>query len=548
MAGLSLWADIRADDATIAGQPRRLPPGSRIVFCGDSITGQGGGWIDAGFCFQMEWALEKQHPGASYTLVPLGGSGHGVASWTGLERDSRTAEVMLDVKSVGVKASLDRPADVLVVMLGMNDVLAPYVGADDAALDRWIGGYRQLVTSLQERTRPRVTAICTITMYTEDPASFKNRMIGRMNERLHGLAKDLGAVLLPTGEACWEVQSLGRQRDPAFHVTTDMIHLNHLGNQAVAVGMLRGLGEDEAARLLLEERIRPALARLTAGDLGISYEVTPQAEPDAFLIRTWCMADGKDPAEPPVVRLVPPQGWTVTPDECTGCSGVFTAKGPADRWNTMLRVQAHAGTTSHTRDIAIAAPWLVAAGLVQPWKQSPALAFDPETAVTPIDRVIEAGGDFTGAIDLGKGQTLRWQRLHPSVNLTGGADPASIDYAAVTNGENFEGGYATRRIRSERERPVKLVLSTSGLAARLFLTVWLNGRMLYQHDLTDDPRYKTARQVTIDAVLRAGDNTLVIKSNHCTWQWQFAAALRGEGGDDLADLRYDTHVADRARE
>ena len=463
----------------------------------------------------------------------------GVGNWIGVEKNSRTTEAMLDVKEVGVKANLDQPADVLVVMLGMNDVLAPYIGGTDADLDTWRDAYRQLVKALQERVHPKVTAICTITMYTEDPSSYKNRQIGRMNERLRGLAQALGAVVLPTGEACWEVQSLGRQHSPEFHITRDFIHPNPIGNQAVAIGMLRGLGEEEAARLLLEERVKPALLKLSADQPTISSEIVPQDEPDTFVIRTWWTPSGKAGSETPTVRLVAPDGWAVTPAECTGPAGGFTVKGRVDRVNTVFRAEGKAGEDTRTREIAIAAPWLVAAGLVQQWKQPP-LEFDPTTAVTPIDQAIEAEGDFLGDIDVGKGQRLIWQRLHPSVNLTGGADPGSVDYAAVTNGGTFEGGYAARWIRSDRERPATLELSTSGLAARIHLTVWLNGRVVYQSDLTTDPQRKPTGTVAVNASLRAGENTLVIKSNHCNWQWQFSANLRGAEGDDLADLRYAT--------
>ena len=133
------FAALLATPATAAAQTAAGPhaglANARVVFCGDSITGQGGGWLGAGYCFQMEWALKQRHPDATPKLVALGGSGMGVGNWIGVEKNSRTTEAMLDVKEVGVKANLDQPADVLVVMLGMNDVLAPYIGGTDADLD-----------------------------------------------------------------------------------------------------------------------------------------------------------------------------------------------------------------------------------------------------------------------------------------------------------------------------------------------------------------------------------------------------------------------------
>ena len=138
------FAALLATPATATAQPAAGPAAgphaglatARVVFCGDSITGQGGGWLGAGYCFQMEWALKQRHPDATPKLVALGGSGMGVGNWIGVEKNSRTTEARLDVKEIGVKANLDQPADVLVVMLGMNDVLAPYIGGTDADLDK----------------------------------------------------------------------------------------------------------------------------------------------------------------------------------------------------------------------------------------------------------------------------------------------------------------------------------------------------------------------------------------------------------------------------
>jgi len=136
---------------TLAGAPPR-PPGAggadaetrqaRVVFVGDSITGLGGGWINTGFTFPMRAALQAIYPGCEPKLLALGGSGMGVDSWLSLARDPLDTERFLDVKDVGVKATLGEPADVLVIMLGMNDILAPYIGDTPADLDGWREHYR----------------------------------------------------------------------------------------------------------------------------------------------------------------------------------------------------------------------------------------------------------------------------------------------------------------------------------------------------------------------------------------------------------------------
>lgn len=72
----------------LAGQVEEAAQGeTRVVFIGDSITGQGGGWLDTGYVFKMREALSAVHPERTHNLVPLGGSGMGVSSWLALARD-----------------------------------------------------------------------------------------------------------------------------------------------------------------------------------------------------------------------------------------------------------------------------------------------------------------------------------------------------------------------------------------------------------------------------------------------------------------------------
>lgn len=534
-----------ASEAGAASDSKILNETSRIVFVGDSITGQGGGWLGAGYCFQMEAAIKKAHPGAKPQIVALGGSGMGVGSWLFTEKASQTTESMLDVKDVGVKANLDQPADVLVVMLGMNDVLAPYIGGTDADLDKWIVQYRELVVALRERAKPKVTAIATITPYTETPDSYKNRQLERMNQRLRVMAKELDALVLPTGEACWEVLRLGRQVDPDFHVTRDLIHPDPIGNTAVAIGMLRGLGDEASAKTLLEDQVKPGFAKMAADKPTISYEVVPQTDstkandPASFVVHYWWTPTQDATAASANVKLIVPTGWSVTPESNQGASGSFTVKGKPDQLRNILSLEGQNGAEKRRREVMIPAPWRVASGMVQEWKQPP-LAFDPVRSVTQIDLAIEKGENFTAPITLKKEQTLTWQRLYASSSLAGGSDPGNVDFTAVTNGDTFEGGYAARWIQSDRQRSVKLHLSGGGLAARIYLTAWLNGKKVYENDITTDPITREAGRVSVEVQLQGGQNTLVIKSNHVNWQWQSFASFVGLNGDDLADLRYST--------
>jgi len=54
-------AAIAADSATLNGN-------ARVVFIGDSITGQGGGWLGAGYVFKVREALSAAYPDAKPDL------------------------------------------------------------------------------------------------------------------------------------------------------------------------------------------------------------------------------------------------------------------------------------------------------------------------------------------------------------------------------------------------------------------------------------------------------------------------------------------------
>lgn len=61
-----------------AAEPACRSGNARVAFIGDSITGQGGGWLGAGYVFKIHEALSAIYPDGEPDLVPLGGSGMGV--------------------------------------------------------------------------------------------------------------------------------------------------------------------------------------------------------------------------------------------------------------------------------------------------------------------------------------------------------------------------------------------------------------------------------------------------------------------------------------
>ncbi|MBI5800820.1 MAG: hypothetical protein HZA92_08880 [Verrucomicrobia bacterium] len=245
-----------------AADPACRSGNARVVFIGDSITGQGGGWLGAGYVFKIREALSAVYPDGKPDLVPLGGSGMGVGAWLSLARDAGIQRRELDVKGVEVAAALSQPADVMVVMLGMNDVLAPYVSDTDASLDQWISNYRELVGLLSVRLKPKVIALAGITPQTEAQDTPKNRVMARMNQRITALAEQLNARALPTSATYWEVLAQGRNTQADFTLAGDRIHPNSTGHIAVALAMLKGLGEEKAAAWLRQERLAKPLSSL----------------------------------------------------------------------------------------------------------------------------------------------------------------------------------------------------------------------------------------------------------------------------------------------
>ena len=533
----SAKAEAPVQAAQEAGKPALQAGNAKIVLVGDSIISLVRRLGERLYAYQLEDALKATYPESSPNIIALGGGGQGIASWTNVEKQSREKPGQLDIKGIDVKQTLDQHADVLVIMLGMNDALAPHVSDDPKALDLWQSQYVQLVEALRARLSPRVIGLARVTPASEDLTSPKNKLIASLNERLPEIAKTVGARVLPAGDTVQEILKSGRELRPDFHVTMDFVHPNEAGHIGIAIGMLKGLGEDNAAGWLRKERLSKIWKSAVGDKPSISWEVTPlpaasSSEVQAFRVRYWWANPAAN--NPPRVQLTAPQGWKVSPQSLTGPSGEFTATGTPDQIQNILTLEGSANNEQRKVQLTIPAPWLVAAKLIQ--RQWANLDFQADKAVTPVDQAIEAGTDFTGSLDVGQGQVLSWQRHFPSVNFTGKDDPASMDFTAISITNTFEAGYGARWIHSDRARDVLLKLDSKIFAGNMFLTVWINGAVVYRGMLTaESPRPKV-----VPAKLQQGNNVLVFKANHRDWQSQVMVGLAPVEGDSLADLRYAT--------
>lgn len=523
------------------GPTSLIRDGERIVFVGDSITGLGVKFGPGGYVNVFRSALDQARPGHGVEITALGGSGQNVGSWLDILGRSRQAEVFLDVPQVDVRRTLATPVGILVVLLGMNDSLAPYASEDAAGVEAWAGRYRSLITALRERARPRILALGTVTPNSEDADSPKNRLVGRLNQRLVGLAAELDCRVLPTGESVRETLALGRTLRPDFHVTGDFVHPEAAGHAAIAYGLLAGLGERAAAAVVRTARLQPLLEQARGALPALSYSLRPTLPlgADGFtaaLTWHWTPAAGAAAAAARA-SLEVPAGWTVQPATMLGSTGTFTVSGRLDHLRNQVQLRVEDGGIRREQSLVIPAPWLIGHGFANPgvWVHG-SWAFQPEQGRLPGEEALLRGVGW-GAPPAGwTAAPLHWTRYLASVDHTGGATPGNVNLFAIDAAGNQAGAFGVRWLRSPQERPLRLVIGNSTFAGQTAVQVALNGEPVYAGVITAEAQRRAERPVT----LRAGWNVLAFKTNHVSWQWQFSLDLVDGPADGLDGLEVST--------
>jgi len=507
--------------------------GDRIVFVGDSITGQGYN-AGNGWAHQIEAALAKSHPANPPHVVSLGGSGQTVGGWLNVEKRSQDQSVTLDVKQFDVKTELSQHADIVVVMLGMNDVLSPSMNGDSDAVDRWAGQYSDLLDALKARTTPRLLGLCTVSPCTEAKDCPKNLVLDAMDAKIVQLAAaqvaaGQNAVVLPVGDSVWRALDQGRETRPDFHVTRDFVHPNDVGHMAIARGMLAGLGEAGAVKDE-DAAITGAIAGDGAKIPGLSYELEfppgPLAqEPEVVRIHYFFTPGDVDAAGNGTVTV--PGGWTASPAGLPGTSGVITLSGTPDHLHNLVILQRGAATAT----LDIPPPWLAGTGSVggQGWIKQNSV-FDPVAGHLSADDTLCTGQGFGTPLEIAPGKPLHWTRITPSLNYAGGPGPGAVDMSEALFFNTFQIGYGARWIYSPDDRTVHFKLGSNAFADNGFLTVWLNGTQLYAG------QYHGDRGKVLEAPLKKGWNPLVWKANHLQWQWTFSLDL--DETEKVDDLRF----------
>ncbi|MGE9267023.1 MAG: SGNH/GDSL hydrolase family protein [Verrucomicrobiales bacterium] len=498
----------------------------RIVFIGDSITGQGGRG-DQGWMALIGKALQAADPKNRQELIPLGGSGQTVGSWAHVEEKSRQETVVLDIKEFDVRAELDQKADIVIIMLGMNDVLSTHLTDSPEGIANWQKTYRPLLRHVRARTQPRILALASPTPCTEDPRSPKNRVMDRMVAALQELCAEENCRYLPTRESAWEVLHAGRKRHPHFHITTDQVHPNPAGHHAIAAGMLRGLQEEKAARPLLKKAVEIGLPNESAAPLSFSYRLQDASdlnEPTALTLEVF---HGANP-----VSLQLPAGWSAQKITGGETSTSYQLTGRLHRLRQTIILQ----SGEAQQEISIPAPWLV--GVARAGRDGwSGTQFDKEAGKLPTDALFsrrDSLPDDFFSLEIKPGVPLTWRRFLGDPNYGGNGAPGVIDFAQVSYFQGGDLGYALRWIQSEKKRRVKVKIHRPGFASMSHAQIWLNGTELFAGDPAK------AKEQEIEAKLEKGWNLLCYKGNFLQWQWQIGLDLEALGDDQLDALRYAT--------
>jgi hypothetical protein len=418
----------------------------------------------------------------------------------------------------------------------MNDMLAPYVSDSPESQDTWIKQYRQLLTALRERVKPRVIALGTITPYTENLTSHANRVRDALNRRVAILATEENCLLLPSGQRASEILQLGRVSSPDFHIANDYVHPSRMGHAAIAAAMLDGLGEYALAQQISDNYFTPIYQQTIRKYPVISYKIEPievklDSAVSTFRIRYWYKAEVM--TKQLQIRLTTPAGWSTAENAISTPTGEFTVTGSTYKLKTPLTLEASDGETVTTTFINIPAPWLVASGV--PCNAAfPGNTFNATSAILPADEKLMNGEGLGQPVTITPTQSLTWYRNFASIDFPGGDDPESVSFIALNFFQHFYVGYAARWIYSEKDRAVKITPTTKAFAGNNTATVWVNAEQIYNGLLTRTP---------VDAKLKTGWNLLVFRSNHLTWQWQVTMTLKSaDETDDLSDLRYSVQL------
>ena len=188
--------------------------GKKIAFLGDSITE--GGAAPNGYVTLAIRGLAAN--GIKATAIPAGISGH--------KSNDMLARLEKDV--------LAKKPDWMTLSCGVNDV---WHGANGIPLDKYKENITQIVDKCQAAGNKVV--ILTSTMIGEDQPNPNNQKLIAYNDFLRALAKEKKCLLADlNAEMQAGIAKAGADKKGNLY-TGDGVHMNPLGNQMIATGVLK---------------------------------------------------------------------------------------------------------------------------------------------------------------------------------------------------------------------------------------------------------------------------------------------------------------------
>ena len=200
--------------------------GQKVAFMGDSIT-QFGFQNPGGYVNLIAMGMEKA--GKKIEVIPAGVSGN-------TSRDM-IARLKRDV--------LDKKPDWMTLSCGVNDV---WHGEKGCTLDE----YQKNITAIVDQATAAgiKVVILTATMIQETPANDFNQKLIPYNEFLHKLAADKNLPIADLNADMQAALTAGKTEvgtsKTGFHLTVDGVHMNGLGNEMMAAGVLKAFGLTDA--------------------------------------------------------------------------------------------------------------------------------------------------------------------------------------------------------------------------------------------------------------------------------------------------------------
>jgi lysophospholipase L1-like esterase len=211
LALLSCAATVRADIA--------VKNGEKIAFLGDSITAQGAG-SPTGYVRLVISGLEAN--GIKAEAIPAGISGH--------KSNDMLARLQKDV--------IDKKPDWMTLSCGVNDVWHHERGVP---LDQYKANITQIVEKAQAAGIKVV--VLTSTMIHEDQPNEDNQKLTAYNDFLKSLAAEKN---LPVADLNAMMQEQVKTPHKGNLLTVDGVHMNPVGNEMMASGVLKAFGLSDA--------------------------------------------------------------------------------------------------------------------------------------------------------------------------------------------------------------------------------------------------------------------------------------------------------------